>query len=899
MVFFSLFLIAQITNLANDINELIFSYQARQIYVLDAITDLSRMRIANLSRGYMLEGEEFAETVAGMQADYELKSLSFMENLHRFRDIALADTRFTEYERQARIVAVRGIENTFARYLEVGKNIFTAVEKKNKEEVYRAFLETIPIGNELDGKLEELRDLVFSTVKQKTWASTDRALSSKNTAYTATAAFVLLSLLALLFTVDSINRPLAALKTAIAEISNGNLNFPIRSERKDEFGMLSNTIGDMVAKISEHNKVTAIMDNLDSMIYISDLNYNLLYVNKHLSDAFGIDRKACIGQKCYKATRNKDSPCSFCKLPELLPQKDSLPSKTYEYIWEDVFNAWTGGTDSIMPWVDGSLVYFSSSRDVSQKKEQEEKLREAIHAAEMASMAKSSFLANMSHEIRTPMNAILGITEIQLQNEKHPAALKDAFSMIYSSGDLLLSIINDILDLSKIEAGKLELILAQYDTASLINDTVTLNIMRAGSKPITFELSIDENLPAALIGDELRIKQILNNVLSNAFKYTDKGLVKLSISVEANNPSLDSGIMIVFNISDTGRGMTDDQVSKLFDEYTRFNMEYNRKTEGTGLGMSITQNLINLMNGTISVKSEVNWGSVFTIRLPQKMVSSKVLGKKVAEGLQNFKTSGEKQLKRTRIVFEPMPHGRVLIVDDVESNLYVCKGLIAPYGIQTETAISGFEAIDKIKSGEVYDIIFMDHMMPQMDGIETVKNLRSLGYSHPIVALTANAVAGQSDVFLANGFDGFISKPIDVRELNTALKKFVRDKHLPETVAPVEPQILPEEEEPSMLSEFPELAEAFINDILKVSTVLESTHKKKGIYTDDEIQTFIISVHGLKNVLANIGESELRSVAEKLELAGRNKDTTAISSGIPDLLNKLPPVIEKLRNIKC
>ena len=517
--------------------------------------------------------------------------------------------------------------------------------------------------------------------------------------------------------------------------------------------------------------------------------------------------------------------------------------------------------------------------------------------AENANKAKSAFLSTMSHEIRTPMNAILGITEILLQNETLVPEFREAIVKINNSGDLLLGIINDILDLSKTEAGKMELIIDKYEISSLISDTAQLNMMHIGSKPIKFSLFVDENIPVSLVGDELRIKQILNNLLSNAFKYTQAGTVKMSVFSEAI-AGKDNEVALVFKVGDTGQGMTKAQIAKLFNEYSRFNLETNRSTQGTGLGMSITQKLIHLMNGNISIESEPGKGSVFTVYLPQGKNDSALLGREMAENLRSFRTSSKTQMKRAQISREPMPYGSVLIVDDVETNIFVAKGLLSPYKLKIDSADSGFTAIEKIKQGNVYDIIFMDHMMPKMDGIEATKIIRSMGYRHAIVALTANAVTGQADIFLKNGFDDYISKPIDIRQMNSLLNRLIRDKHPPEVVEAVRKQTIANKEpltgsapQPAM---DPRTAEIFLRDARKTLTALETASQKNDYANEDTMRAYIISAHGIKGALANIGKKDLSAAAFKLEMAGREGKIETIKSETPAFLDSLRAFAEEL-----
>ncbi|GBU28626.1 hybrid sensor histidine kinase/response regulator [Treponema sp. R8-4-B8] len=649
---------------------------------------------------------------------------------------------------------------------------------------------------------------------------------------------------------------------------------------------LKDAVSEMNESVKSFNLLENILNNINAMVYVTiPQTGEILFINNFMRRHYNITGDY-VGMFCYKLFfHDKDGICDFCPCHKL----DEDPQGTV--IWElhsPITNRVYQNTDRYMEWADGRIVHIQHSIDVTD-------LVIAKEQAIRANNAKSNFLAKMSHEIRTPMNAILGITEIQLQNHNIPHEIKEALGKINNSGYLLLGIINNILDMSKIESGKLELSIGVYDVPSLINDTVHLNVVLYDSKQIDFTLDIDENIPSRLLGDELRIKQIINNLLSNAFKYTDKGVISMSISAEHNeDPSM---VTLVFRIADTGQGMNQKQLDKLFDEFTRFNTDVNSKVEGTGLGMSITKQLVTIMGGTIDVESEPDKGSVFTVRLPQKINSNDLLGKETAEKLKDFRSSDIIQMeKKTQIVCEYMPYGKVLIVDDVDTNLYVARGLMSPYGLTIETAKSGFELVDKIKNGAVYDIIFLDHFMPKMDGIEAAKIIREMGYTNPIIALTANAIVGQADMFSKNGFDGFISKPIDIRELNATLNKLVRDKYPAEVVEAARAKAssnnrMVRKTDPAS---DPGLRAIFARDAESVYKRLKSILDNSFRRTDD-ITQYVIDVHSMKSALANMGEEEASAFARRLEIAGQAKDIQLITSETPAFMEALKKVIEKLK----
>lgn len=405
----------------------------------------------------------------------------------------------------------------------------------------------------------------------------------------------------------------------------------------------------------------------------------------------------------------------------------------------------------------GTMGYMSIKLVAMQEKEQMRAIQ--------ANKAKSTFLANMSHEIRTPMNAVIGMSEILLREENLSEQVREGIENIQSAGNSLLGIINDILDFSKIESGKMELVQHNYSMSSLIHDVHNIIHFRIKEKDIKLIFDIDENLPDELYGDEIRIRQILINLLGNAVKFTEKGTITLRIGWQKK----ENMAWLNIEVEDTGIGIKKEDLEHLFESFQRVDLNRNYSIEGTGLGLSICKQLCFLMNGEISVESKYGEGSKFTIVLPQEIINERVVygtGKKIHK-------ENEKKSKTVREKFYA-PKARILIVDDNELNLKVITGLMKPYGVKLDTVMSGADALEKVKERE-YQLIFLDHMMPYMDGIQTLHKMKKEveKFSTPVIVLTANAIAGVRDMYLEKGFTDYLSKPVNVEKLLQKLKKYI------------------------------------------------------------------------------------------------------------------------------
>jgi len=386
----------------------------------------------------------------------------------------------------------------------------------------------------------------------------------------------------------------------------------------------------------------------------------------------------------------------------------------------------------------------------------EEKATEAEHANE----SKMLFLANMSHEIRTPMNAICGMAELILRDETLSEETRTNTENIQTAGKVLISIVNDILDYSKLESGNMEIIPVNYSFSAMIKDVLNMMSVRVDDKEVDIRADIQDNLPDSLIGDEIRLRQILFNLLSNAIKYTEKGYVILDVKGKEDTGFVD----LTISVTDSGIGIKKEDLSKLFTSFQQVDTRKIRNREGTGLGLAICKELLSLMGGDIEVESTYGVGSKFTIHISQKISDSSVV-------VEKFKTHEEDE---PQVV---APDAKVLVVDDNAVNLKVSQGLIRTFGITVDTCKSGRECLEILKDTKDYDIIFIDHMMPELDGIDTLNMIRSDPSEYmkkvPLIALTANVVSGVREMFISEGFDDYVPKPIDMVWLNAILRKYL------------------------------------------------------------------------------------------------------------------------------
>ncbi|WP_051538139.1 response regulator [Butyrivibrio proteoclasticus] len=542
-------------------------------------------------------------------------------------------------------------------------------------------------------------------------------------------------------------------------------------------------------------------------------------------------------------------------------------------------------------------------------------IEDQLQVEKSANEAKSRFLSNISHEIRTPINAVLGFDEMILRETKDETVLQYARD-IQNSGKTLLALINDVLDFSKIEADKLELVPVEYDLSSVINDLVNMATVKADEKKLEFSINVNENIPHVLFGDEVRIKQCIMNILTNAIKYTEKGKVTLDVDYEevesdSNEFEETSDIYLKIKVIDTGIGIREEDMDKLSAAFERIDEKRNRTIEGTGLGINIVNRLLDMMDSKLDVKSEYGKGSEFSFNVIQRVVDYEPIG--------DFTKTYKESLKNANDYRESFhaPDCKILVVDDTKTNLTVIEGLLKQTKIGIDTATSGIEAIEKVKKKK-YDIIFLDHRMPEMDGIQTFHAMEelsdNLNKETPIIALTANAISGSREMYVREGFANYMSKPVDPKKLEEMILMYL----------PEDKVIMPGDERfVSDAAEEDERQKEAMADLLKVTGVdIEEAISRCGsadvardvmkdfrmaidersgliekYERERDLHNYTIYVHGLKSSAKAIGAIELSEQAEFLERCGNERNQEKIKELTPELLELYRSYLVKLSSL--
>lgn len=602
-------------------------------------------------------------------------------------------------------------------------------------------------------------------------------------------------------------------------------------------------------------------------------------------------------------------------------------NKEQGYSTDDKIYAFIQGSQDFFDWKDrhyqveetvlkdNELIqgYMMTIVDVTKIIEQNHLMKRLVLQTEDANRAKTNFVSNMSHEIRTPMNSIVGITEILLRS-RHSPKEQEYLLNIQSSGRVLLTIINDVLDCSKMEAGKMQLFDEPYDTCSLFHDLRISMENRIGHSGLELIYDIDQDIPCKLKGDMGRIRQVIINLVNNAIKYTEKGSVRFSVHVRQKNTDK---VMLYYEVADTGIGIRKEDHKILFDAFQRVEMDRNRYVEGTGLGLTISQNLVNMMGGGIEVESEYGKGSRFFFTIEQTIIDPTPVSAVNYNGQKDNVT--EKEAECLFIA----PEAHILLVDDNELNLVVAKELLKPLRMQIDTAENGLQAVKMVR-GSQYDLVLMDHMMPVMDGIEAAKAIRALPEDKyqklPIIALTANAMVDARKEFLNAGMNGFVAKPIDFARICNQLKLWlpkdlVRDVPKEEAKKLLADDLSDREiqpEDPQMGFSFEEGvnhcgSKAALMKTIRIfyRTIDSKANKIEQCLKEGLISDYVIEVHALKSSALLIGAVPLSEAAKELEDYGKQGKTEVLEEKTPDVLtlyrdlkNILRPYAEKEEDAK-
>ncbi|MCL2286664.1 MAG: ATP-binding protein [Firmicutes bacterium] len=883
-IFLAAFTITRVNTVVAEYEELLDSTVIRQSHLTNTLSALTEMRLTAAYKALSFDSYQVQQTVDGLMAMYQAQDPVFLAELVANMHV-ISYGRLNQYEMDNLNNILEQFMAAYYFYRDyIITTIIYAVENNDNCALEYSIILGINTGREMAHLLEDVDKIL--TVLAYSHAS-DVAHFSTRTAgniFATVAVISLLGILVCLLISNLITKPIHILREATDNITKGDLTYPICQYNDSEVGQLSKDIADMVNSISTLNKTIKVMDNLNAMVFILDENKNVVYANNNLLQAYKLEEQDINSAEI-------DELISF-KLREFEQFKENISSlpdyvdfgvNSKDYFWDSLLCKWLEVTIASISWIDGSQVELYCFSDITDKKnehdkrvEYEERLKTVALEAQAASLAKSAFLANTSHEIRTPMNSIIGYSELVLDDSDISGKTRRHLNNIYENAKWLLQIINDLLDVSKMESDKLELEIAPFDLQKVIQHSQSVIFPMAREKNLETQFYVESVLDKLVLGDSTRLTQVLLNLLSNAVKFTNHGIIKMSITLIG---STETSYTIHFEVRDSGIGMTEEQILRIFDTFTQADASITRVYGGSGLGLPIAKRLIELMGGRLEVESVLNIGSKFSFTLTFPIV--KVDESEGTSGVM----AGE--------IPKPMFDGEVLVFEDNDMNQdVICEHLIK-VGLRPTIAVNGQIGFDIVKerkysSKPPFGLIFMDIHMPVMDGLEAARLINQLETGTPIVAMTANIMINDEEIYRANGMDGVVGKPFTSQELWQCLLNYFtpidwqeeKDKEVMQTEA--------EQQYAKILVQFADSNRNVCDTIAK--------HLAAG----DVGQVFRL-VHNLKTHAGMIEKPALRQIAAKIEASIRSNssvsdaDVAALRKEFNAVMHSIEPTLENVR----
>ena len=828
----------QINHEMDDYNREINSIIARKEYMINIVLGIDSLLVDNMVIAYSHYEVDDVFTPINLLESSDTTKDEILSNLYLYREALLRDIILDESALKQHIGNIDDTISAFVEYfIPAMQELRYAAYVDDKETVMESLNKLLPTEqNVFRNQILELKDRSFEHTTNALNSMTQKYRIEQGRFLVYLIVGLIVSMLIAYFFIRSITTAISGLTFAMKKVQEGNFQYPIRTGHTDEFGLLSDDIEKMVGTISEMNKASTIADYLHTMILVKDMDNEVVYVNSAFSKAYKFDKNDPSNKKVIIESLKKYTDYL------ILPEEENETRAHFGFTWEPIIDKWITGSIVLRKWVDGRMVYCYYINDSTerkryhdQKQEYEDDLRESIKREKEATAAKNDFIANTSHEIRTPMNSIIGYSELVLDDETLPVETREYINRIVTNAEWLLNVIGDIMDFSKIESGKLEIEHAPFDLKSVMENCKYIVLPEATSKGLDVHFFIDSFPEEKLIGDRVRLSQVCINLLSNAIKFTDVGSVIFTVTRVSRKKDI---CVLDFSVSDTGIGMTKEQMDKIFDPYVQADSSTTRKYGGTGLGLAISKKIVQSMGGELKLRSVINRGSEFKFTLEFPIIKLSEEGSNIEE--------------------MPKPKFRdkaVLVVEDNEMNQAVIYEHLKRVGITPMIMSNGKIAVDyvleqmeKTADSKPFDLILMDINMPVMDGVEANRLLKENGVTSPVVAITANVITSSDEMSEVQDMQGYITKPFTSRQLWKVLTTHMA----PDSLESADIQLSDQRFMQKMNVDF---VEKYSNFYEEMTNAID----------DKDYELAYRMAHNLKSNAGYIHQDELHDIAEKLE----------------------------------